>query len=93
MTAQMLFFSVFSQKNPAPLTCSGVNINGPGRFRTKADNPDKQVRHFIAQNDDQLFDFFVSKGVNKKEQLAVSIFKLKELEVRLTVQQSMQKFF
>ena len=44
--------------------CGGVNANGPGRFRTKGDNPAKQVCYFNTPNNDQLFNVFVSKMIN-----------------------------
>ena len=43
------------------IDCSGVNINRPDRFRTKAHNTDEQICYFNAQNNDQLFNVFVSK--------------------------------
>ena len=49
------------------IDCSGVNKNGPGRFRTKANNPDKQFCCFNRQNDDQMFNFFLSNRINKQE--------------------------
>ena len=45
---------------------SCVYINGLGRFRTKGENPDEQVCYFNAQNDNQLFNVFVSKRINEK---------------------------
>ena len=32
------------------IDCRGVNKNGPGRFRSEANNPNKQVSYFIGQN-------------------------------------------
>ena len=76
------------------IDCSGVNINGPHRFRTKIQKPYEQVFYFNTQNDDQLFNVFVSKKKKKHEkiQLPVFIFKLKDLEVRLIVKRLTQKF-
>ena len=34
------------------IDCSGVNKNGPGRYRTQADNPDRQVCYFNKTCDD-----------------------------------------
>lgn len=39
------------------IDCSSVNRNGPGKFRTKAENPEKQVCYFDTQNGDQLLYF------------------------------------
>ena len=43
------------------LDCRGINLNGPGRFRTEADNPTHQICHFNLQNNDQLFIAFIKK--------------------------------
>lgn len=48
------------------IDCSGVNINGPHRFRTKIQKPYEQVFYFNTQNDDQLFNVFVSKKKKNK---------------------------
>ena len=45
---------------------SGVNKNGPGRFRTEA-NPDKQVCYFNWQNNDEMFNVFTSSRINQQE--------------------------
>ena len=34
------------------IDCSGVNKNGPGRYKTQADNPDRQVCYFNKTCDD-----------------------------------------
>ena len=35
-----------NEKTCYTIECSGVNGNGPARFRTEANNPDKQVCYF-----------------------------------------------
>ena len=32
--------------------CGYINKNGPGRYRSSADNPEKQVYYFNEPNDD-----------------------------------------
>ena len=44
--------------------CSGVNKNGPGRYRTQADNPDKQVCYFNKPHDDEFDNAFISDRIN-----------------------------
>ena len=44
--------------------CSGVNINGPGMFRIKANNLLEQVYYINTLNNDQLFNAFISKRIN-----------------------------
>ena len=46
---------------------SGVNKDGPGRFRTKADNPEFQVCHFNSKNDEQVYNEFISQRINNDE--------------------------
>ena len=47
--------------------CSGVNKNGPDRFRTEAYNPSKQVCYFNGQSNHQMFNVFTSTRINKQE--------------------------
>ena len=53
-----------SEKNCLTIYCSGINPNGPGRFRTKADNPVSQTCYFNVQDDEELFNVFISKRIN-----------------------------
>ena len=43
---------------------SGVNKNVPGRYRTQADNPDKQVCYFNKTRDDEFYNVFISERIN-----------------------------
>ena len=43
---------------------SGVNKDGPGRFRTKADNPEFQACYFNSKNDQQVYNEFISQRIN-----------------------------
>ena len=43
------------------IDCSGDNINGPDRCRTKEHNPNEHVCYLNAKNYDQLLNVFVSK--------------------------------
>ena len=49
------------------IDCSGVNKNGPGRFKTEANNLDKQIFYFNGQNNDIMFNVFMSTRTNKQE--------------------------
>ena len=42
---------------------SSTNKDGPGRFRTDADNPDNQVCYFNSANDKQVYSEFISKRI------------------------------
>ena len=43
------------------IDCSNKNKNGPGRYRTLADNPDQQVCYFNKPHDDVFHNVFISK--------------------------------
>ena len=45
------------------LDCSNVNKDGPGRFRTKADNSDTQFCYFNNTRDEQVYNRFISKRI------------------------------
>ena len=43
--------------------CSDVNQNGPGRYRTQADDPEKQVCYFNKPCNDELCNIFISNRI------------------------------
>ena len=53
--------------------CSGVNKNGPGRYRTQADDPDKQACYFNETPDDELYNAFISTRI-KAENFSSGIY-------------------
>ena len=53
--------------------CSGVNKNSPGRYRTPADDPEKQVCYFNKPNDNELYNIFISNRI-KTENFSNGIF-------------------
>ena len=55
------------------IDCSGVNKNGPGRYRTQADDPEKQVCYFNKLRDDELYNVFISNRI-KTENFSNSIY-------------------
>ena len=55
------------EKHCLTIDCSFVNKNGPGRFRTQADNPEKQVCYFAKLNDDKFFNTFLSNRIKAAE--------------------------
>ena len=62
------------------LDCSNTNKDGPGRFRTDADNPDNQVCYFNSANDEQVYNEFVSEHI--KTPSSENDFHFKILEVK-----------
>ena len=51
------------ERNCLTIDCSGVNKNGSGRYRTKADNPDEQVYYFNEPRNDQVYNVFISQRI------------------------------
>ena len=51
------------ERNCLTTDCSGVNKNYPGRHRTKADNPEKQVCYFNETWNDQVYLVFISERI------------------------------
>ena len=64
-----LFIELANRDDRVGLTldCSGINKDGPGRFRTEADKPDFQTCYFNLANDEQAYNEFVSKQINESE--------------------------
>ena len=56
-----------SQKVCLTLDCSNTNRDGPSRFRTNADNPDKQVCFFNNPIDEQVYNEFIAKRIKSNE--------------------------
>ena len=56
-----------SQKVCLTLDCSNTNRDGPSRFRSNADNPDKQVCYFNSPTDEQVYNEFVARRIKSKE--------------------------
>ena len=77
-----LFIELANRNEKICLTidCSGVNVNGPGRFRTKADNPAQHVCYFNMPNTDQLFNVFQSKRINFHNSPAGIYFQIDKVE-------------
>ena len=51
------------QRNCLTIDCSNVNKNGPGKYRTNADNPEEQVCYFNKASNDQVYYTFMSKRI------------------------------
>ena len=56
-----------NQKVCLTLDCSNTNKDGPSRFRSDADNPDKQVCYFNTPTDEQVYNEFIAKRIKSKE--------------------------
>ena len=60
-----LFVELANRNNRFCLTldCSGINKDGPERFRTKADKSNFQTCYFNVANDEQSYKKFVSQRI------------------------------
>ena len=54
------------EKHCLTIDCSYTNKNGPGRFRTQAENPEKQVCYFGKPNEDKFYNTFLSWRIKDK---------------------------
>ena len=64
-----LFIELANKKEKVCLTldCSNTNRDGPSRFRSEADNPDKQVCYFNTPTDERVYNEFIAKRIKSKE--------------------------
>ena len=76
-----LFIELANKNDKICLTldCSNKNKDGPGRFRTEADNPDTQLCYFNSHNDEQVYNQFVSKRINSETENDSHYFKIVEV--------------
>ena len=60
-----LFVELANRNDKVCQTLDYLNTNkdGPGRFRTKADNPDYELCYFNSANDEQVYNEFVSERI------------------------------
>ena len=49
------------------LDCSNTNRDGPSRFRSEADNPEKQVCYFNTPTNEPVYNEFIAKRIKSKE--------------------------
>ena len=54
------------EKHCLKIDCGYINKNGPGRYRSSADNPEKQVCYFNKPNDDVLQYFHKQTNKSRK---------------------------
>ena len=64
-----LFIELANRNDKVCLTldCSNTNRDGPGKFRSEADNPDNQLCYFNSAADEQVYNEFVSKRIRNQE--------------------------
>ena len=47
--------------------CGYINKNGPDRYRSSAENPEKQVYYFNKPNDDVFYNTFISERIKRED--------------------------
>ena len=62
------------------LDCDNTNKDGPGTFRTEADNPDFQSCYFNSANDQHIYNEFISKRIKNEVADDNFYFKISELK-------------
>ena len=67
------------EKNCLAIDCSYVNQNGPGRFGTQAENPEKQVCYFEKPNDDKFYNTFLSRCIKGEEYENKTYFQIERI--------------
>ena len=55
------------EKHCLTIDCGYTNKNGPGRYRSSADNPEKQVCYFNNPDDDVFYNTFISERIEAKK--------------------------
>ena len=77
-----LFIELVNRDDKVCLTldCSNTNRDGPGRFRTEADNPDFQACYFNSANHEQVYNGIVSERINSSVSDQKFQFKIVELK-------------
>ena len=79
-----LFIELANRNEKVCLTldCSNINRDGPGRFRTEADNPEFQSCYFNSANDEQVYNEFISERIKARKGKKDFQFKIIELKSR-----------
>ena len=68
------------KKTCLTLDCAGFNPNGPGRFRTGAEDPNSQTCFFNKANEDHMFNVFMSKRIKKEESEDKILFEIESVK-------------
>ena len=71
-----------SEKICLTIDSSEIDKNGPGRFRTEANNSEEEVCYFNADNNDQIFNVFMSSKINHQETEKGIYFQIDRVTVR-----------
>ena len=67
------------EKHCLTIDCGYLNKNGPGRFRSSAENPEKQVCYFNKPGDDVYYNTFISERIKESEFSKDIYFKIEKV--------------
>ena len=67
------------EKRCLTIDCSNKNKNGPGRYRTLADNPDRQICYFNKAHDNESYNVFSSKQIKAENSDEEIYFKIENV--------------
>ena len=67
------------EKHCLTIDCGYLNKNGPGRYRSSADNPEKQVCYFNKPGDDVFYNTFISERIKENEYSEDIYFKIEKV--------------
>ena len=67
------------EKHCLTIDCGYIIQNGPGRYRSSADNPEKQVCYFNKPNDDVFYNTFISEWIKGEKFDDGIYFKIEKL--------------
>ena len=61
------------------IDCGYIDKNGPGRYRSSANNPEKQVCYFNKPNDDAFYNTFISEQIKGEKYNEGIYFKVEKV--------------
>ena len=67
------------EKHCLTIDCGYLNKNGPGRYRSSADNPEKQVCYFNKPGDDVFYNAFISERIKEDKYKEGIYFKIEKV--------------
>ena len=85
MWLNMVFIDIANEdkRNCLTIDCSNVNKNGPGRYRTNADNPEEQLCFFNKASSHQVHNTFMSKWIKSGNFEKEIYFKIDRVQSRI----------
>ena len=67
------------EKHCLTIDCGYLNKNGPGRYRSSTDNPEKQVCYFNKPGDDVFYNTFISERIKEDKYKEGIFFKIEKV--------------